>query len=377
MSRRERVTTELCIERSKEVHGDLYLYDKSVYKGNNKHMTITCRIHGDFEQNPSSHWRGKGCRKCANEARTFTQEQYIDKVTKIHNNKYDYSKSKYVNNRGVIIITCPVHGDYTQTARKHMEGSGCHQCVHDDKRLEAGEVKSRFNSVHKEVYNYDKVDYKSYHEKVCIICPEHGEFWQTPSHHLQGKGCPNCGQIKTGKSIIKSSLLRKPISFVFDENGDSYLNIPLKEGVYCKADIEDYDKLSKHVWSCRGKASQYAVSTIGGKPTVMHRFVMNAQDVDEAVDHKYHDTLDNRKVNLRICTHKQNMRNSRPVKNTSSKYKGVSWSKSHNRWYSCIYVGGKTKNLGLYESEEEAARVYDKSAREHFKEYAYLNFPNE
>jgi len=59
--------------------------------------------------------------------------------------------------------------------------------------------------VHKNKYDYSKVEYKGAHNKVCIICPEHGEFWQTPSAHLYGQGCPTCAKIKAKESQIKNT----------------------------------------------------------------------------------------------------------------------------------------------------------------------------
>lgn len=91
------------------------------------------------------------------------------------------------------------------------------------------------------------------------------------------------------------------------------------------------------------------------------------------VDHKDGNGLDNQKSNLRLCTHKQNTRNSISIKGTSI-YKGVFWCKDRLKWRAGIKNNYKTINLGYYESEVNAAFAYDKAAIKYFGEYARLNF---
>lgn len=90
------------------------------------------------------------------------------------------------------------------------------------------------------------------------------------------------------------------------------------------------------------------------------------------IDHINHNPLDNRLGNLRVCTLAENKQNSRPYRNSSSQYKGVSLTKS-GRWRAYIRVEGKLIHLGRHDSEEDAARAYNRAAREHFGEFAYLN----
>ena len=92
------------------------------------------------------------------------------------------------------------------------------------------------------------------------------------------------------------------------------------------------------------------------------------------IDHINGDKLDNRKENLRLATNQQNSMNRKPHKNSSSKYKGVYWSKRENKWIAQIVINKKNKYIGRYQDEKEAALAYDKAAREHFGEYAKLNF---
>ena len=90
------------------------------------------------------------------------------------------------------------------------------------------------------------------------------------------------------------------------------------------------------------------------------------------VDHVNHDTLDNRKSNLRVCSNRENMMNQ--VQNGgSSKYKGVSFSKKQRKYAAYISIDRRRRHLGTFETEEEAAIAYNTAAIEHYGEFAYLN----
>ena len=137
----------------------------------------------------------------------LTTESFIEKAKKVHGDKYDYSKVEYKNCKTKVCIICPKHGEFWQEARQHLSGRGCPEC----KRKKCGSsqksnIKDFINKakeVHGNKYDYSKVEYKNSKTKVCIICPEHGEFWQRPYVHLLGQGCPKCGNKKKHHSSRK------------------------------------------------------------------------------------------------------------------------------------------------------------------------------
>ena len=95
------------------------------------------------------------------------------------------------------------------------------------------------------------------------------------------------------------------------------------------------------------------------------------------VDHINGNPLDNRKSNLRICTNAENQRNKGVYKNNKSGYKGVHWFKRDKKWQAQIKHNNKSIHIGLYEDKEEAARAYDKKAKELHGNFKNLNFPDE
>lgn len=127
----------------------------------------------------------------------LTTEQFIEKAKSIHNNKYNYSKSIYTGRHNKLIITCPIHGDFSQEAGSHLLGNGCPKCGRENTTKHQRKSLDQFikdcRKTHGDKYDYSKVDYKGAKTKVCIICPIHGEFWQTPDDHINGKHeCPKC-----------------------------------------------------------------------------------------------------------------------------------------------------------------------------------------
>ena len=180
------------VRQAQGVHGNKYDYSKVVYKSTNTKVCIICPEHGEFWQTPDSHLIGSGCPACSGRLR-ISEQVFIERARNIHNNKYDYSKIDYVDSQTKILIICPEHGEFWQRPAAHLNGYGCARCG-GSLRLSKDEFIDKAKVIHKAKYDYSKVEYVNYSTKVCIICPEHGEFWQTPNNHLFGGGCPACPQ---------------------------------------------------------------------------------------------------------------------------------------------------------------------------------------
>lgn len=161
--------------------------------------------------------------------------------------------------------------------------------------------------------------------------------------------------------------------------------IQLTQGRVAVVDADDFALLSQFKW--RLHVGRYAARSCKGKVVLMHRVILSLSDEREG-DHINGDGLDNRRVNLRQVTRRQNLMNKKPYKRYVnrrsgtpwSQFKGVSWGGSLGHetkpWRARIHVGpGKERQLGRFATELQAARVYDKAAREHYGEFARLNFP--
>lgn len=163
-------------------------------------------------------------------------------------------------------------------------------------------------------------------------------------------------------------------------HGHIYRRIPLTQGQYSKVDVDNFYRFIKHKWqACRDGDSFYVRRTVydKGKQTTlhMHRIVLNAPKGLQ-VDHINGDTTDNRRANLRLANSSQNCCN-RHIPSRTSKYKGVYYERSENRYRVCIMKNGKRISIGRFKDEIEAARAYDSAALKYHKEFAKLNFPKE
>ena len=211
------------IEKANKKHHNKYDYSKSVYQGAGVKVCIICPEHGEFWQTPRNHISGQGCPVCSefnthNKQRT-TINGFIEKARKVHGDKYDYSKVEYINNKTKVCIICPEHGEFWQRPDKHIScDRGCPKCGGTN-RLTTDEFIAQAKKIHGDKYDYSKVNYNSTDTKVCIICPEHGEFWQTPHGHLQGQGCPYCKKLLL-EDEVRNFLIFFNIKFIQQKRFD-------------------------------------------------------------------------------------------------------------------------------------------------------------
>jgi hypothetical protein len=199
------------IEKAKIIHNNKYDYSKVNYITAHKKIIIICPVHGEFEQEPTSHLLGIGCSKCSGKY-NYTNEEYIIKVKEIHNNKYDYSLTQYNNCKEKIKIICPIHGEFEQNAGSHINGKGCQKCYHELRTYDTEKFIKISENKHGKVYDYSLVNYEHSRKKIRIICPKHGFFEQIACAHLRGVGCPACKSSK-GEQKIRLYLEKNNIKF--------------------------------------------------------------------------------------------------------------------------------------------------------------------
>lgn len=125
-ARSKTLSHEDVIARFIDRHGDRYIYDKTKYVSMRERVTITCRIHGDFQQLPSEHLKGN-CKRCS--ASTVTEIDFVDKATLIHGGKYSYDNSGFTLRGDKVFVTCPEHGKFETVAHAHLKGHGCRECA--------------------------------------------------------------------------------------------------------------------------------------------------------------------------------------------------------------------------------------------------------
>ena len=247
----KRITKNEFVQKSKLIHQDKYDYTYSDYVNTDTKTKIYCNKHNSFfYQMPRVHLSGSGCPACGLESCTsirMTTDNFIKQSTKVHGQKYDYSKAIYHPSKKIIII-CKIHGEFYQVAQSHLLGRGCWKCgryassikhkannkVKRDNRdngpwrlscyncgndviythrvsyakakrnmpIKCNPCHRAFDNqwfiknatiVHGSRYNYDNVVYRNLETGVNIVCKAHGVFKQSPTNHIYGKhGCIHC-----------------------------------------------------------------------------------------------------------------------------------------------------------------------------------------
>ncbi len=124
----------------------------------------------------------------------LTTEEFIRRGKEKHGDKYDYSRTVYVNVKTKVEIVCPKHGPFWQWPRDHWRKAGCPTCANRSRSMSRAEFVDRASEIHGGRYDYGPVEFVTTKIKVQIGCAEHGPFWQRPDHHLRGHGCPECGR---------------------------------------------------------------------------------------------------------------------------------------------------------------------------------------
>lgn len=233
---KRRKTTKEFIEESKSIHGDLYDYSLSDYKGKECKIKIICRIHGKFEQLAYHHSKGSGCPKCS--GKNKTTNEIIKEFIEIHGDLYDYSKVAFNGSKNKVKIICLIHGVFEQYISSHKRGQGCPRCKGHGKTTEEFILEAK--KIHGDKYSYLKTIYVNSSTKLSIICAKHGLFKQTPSGHLNSKGCQKCvGQNIDFLTYDKAKIHLKPLTL---NSKKEYLDYIKKIDINLPKNPEQYYK---------------------------------------------------------------------------------------------------------------------------------------
>ncbi len=286
-----RVTNqETFLQKAKEIHSDeegnpIYSYALFKYKGACEKGIIVCAKHGEFEQTPSKHTNGQGCRTCGIERRAnlrrSTLEEFIRKAQAMpEHSKCRYDKVDYQGSDKPVTITCIDHGDFGQIANQHLSGSSCPTCAGNIRKT-TDEFVIQASVVHSNKYGYDKVMYINSNTHVTITCPEHGDFQQTPQHHLSGQGCIRCTHTNpyTLETFVeKVKQVHKEVQYDYSASVYNGINEPIT--IVCLLHGEFTQSAHSHLNGC-GCPACGRLRTIAGKTHTTQKFIARAQAIHE------------------------------------------------------------------------------------------------
>jgi hypothetical protein len=209
------------INQAKLIHGDKYDYSKVNYQGNKTKIKIICSEHGEFDQIPDNHLKGKGCRYCGGTSK-LDSKLFIIKAKKVHGDKYNYSKVDYIDSKTKINIICSEHGEFSILPNNHLcKCQGCLRCL--NRVFDTKSFIKKAKEIHGNNYDYANVNFINMNELIDISCNVHGISKQTPIYHLNNFGCKKCGN---SMSLIEREVsdFITSLNINFEENDRSVLN---------------------------------------------------------------------------------------------------------------------------------------------------------
>lgn len=210
-------TTKTIIEAFQNIHKNKYDYSQVKYFNCRTPVKIICEKHGEFLIKPYLHLQGQGCSKCRALKISLTKRSNIDEFLKKAKNKYgdlyDYSQATYINNKTPIKILCKEHGEFFKTPSNHLNSNQGCPKCGKSFKYNTEEFIAKAKKTHNNFYDYSKVVYTKSNEKITIICPMHGEFLQRPSDHLNSQ--QGCPKCKSSKMefLVRNYLISHSIIF--------------------------------------------------------------------------------------------------------------------------------------------------------------------
>lgn len=300
------LTQEEFINKAKAIYGNKYDLSLVEYVNANTKVKIICPEHGEFSVRPSNFLNRSACRCCGREMQRkktlLTRDEFIERAVAIHGGKYDYSKMEYTGTKKKICIICPEHGEFWQKPYAHLSGQGCPKCANNQK-IDKEEFIRRAREIHGDKYDYSKVDYKNNYTKVVITCPEHGDFEQLPHSHLQGNGCPKCNE---------EPLLEREVLELLEKNGILYVRQKKFDGLIYKRKLsfDFYLPEQNTAIECQGIQHFRPVEQFGGTDS------FNEQVARDEVKRKF---CEENGIKLLYYNHLSKIQSDYPVIHTKKK----------------------------------------------------------
>lgn len=240
-----------------------------------KRSALFAKSMASFGKLPYTHLNGHGCSKCAykgnRQRHYYSQDEIIVKIKSLFGERYSFEKVVYKAMKVPIILVCHEkdehgieHGEFSMRPDNIFSGKqGCPKCYDNRRsRLQRKTLEvfvEEAKKVHGELYEYHKVEYVNTNSKVCIVCKIHGDFWQTPTNHLKGKGCPYCSgnAKKWNKETCEQEAHKYEYIFDFRTKSPGACNVAQRNGwlddyVWLKKlppKPNDYDKTAKYIYA--------------------------------------------------------------------------------------------------------------------------------
>jgi len=212
-------TTADVIALGEKIHKGLDSYEKTKFVNSRTKITVTCKKHGDYEISTGSYLTGGRCTACGVESKYLTLSDLKIAIKKAHGNKYTYDWSTYVNSSNKMRIKCPKHGWFRQRVNTHIRGFGCSACGADSKRYSSSQVLAAIKSHFRDRYTYDKFVYVRDGDPVILTCKKHGDFSKVPNELVRGNGCTSCKESKPERTMC-NILMDNNIEYVQEHKLD-------------------------------------------------------------------------------------------------------------------------------------------------------------
>lgn len=239
-------TTADFIIRATQIHGNKYNYSKSVYTGHKKCVCIICQKHGEFLQSPNCHLQGAGCTRCAIERRLKNINDIIFDFKKTHGDIYDYSKVVYRDDSTKVCIVCEEHGEFWQEPGSHKRGVGCPKCHEEGRKKSKFDFVKEAKNIHGDIYDYSKTEYVNGKKRINVVCKKHGAFSVIARLHINRK--QGCKKCKDEqKNEEFIEIAKKTHGDIYDYSQSKYCGADKKICIVCKKHGEFYPLAKNHL----------------------------------------------------------------------------------------------------------------------------------